>query len=148
MNLRSKLIRLAHSKPELRDQILPLLAPRSKRANDLKVSPDLVSETRALLQKAEDLLYAFDDFNRKANAEFDKFERAYLDRMDELAKKRDDRSVEEDAELSNLLDLNTLYEDLTELTNKKKEQSIQYKFQSRIHDLDGTLSWAKGKRLL
>jgi hypothetical protein len=63
-NLRSKLIRLAHQKPELRPQLLPLLASgHSKRAWGLshnaylgmnKAVGDLEDEFQALRSKAKD----------------------------------------------------------------------------------------------
>lgn len=46
-DLRSKLIRLAHSKPELRTDLLPLLAPGQKRARGSRIPRELLKAWKA-----------------------------------------------------------------------------------------------------
>jgi hypothetical protein len=58
--LRRRLIRLAYEKPELRDEILPLVASRPKEA-----APD---PFKMLAAKAEDLAKACDEIAKAARA--------------------------------------------------------------------------------
>jgi len=83
-NLRSKLIRLAHDNPELRADILPLLAQAKQAATDPKLDPAVLAEVKQAVAKMTQLAESMKPLIKKLEKKHDLAEDEYKEKLKEL----------------------------------------------------------------
>ena len=131
MNLRSKLIRLAHQRPELRAEILPLLAKRAT-VDDSKMDPAVLADVKKAMDAMENMVAAMTQLARKLEQKHEHAEDVYQQQLKILG--------DDDKDLWRYQDLMRQYGYLFRMLNPNEEGSITRKIDNEAYELKRELT--------
>lgn len=123
MNLRTRLIRLAHQNPHLRADLLPLLAQSKQAADANKVDPAVIAEAQKVVDEIDALVASMKRLAQKLGKKVDQAET-------ELEKQR--KEFGDDPPIQDALEK---YSSLFKMFDPSREGSVTYALNSRNIDI-------------